>query len=140
MNALKSVENNPIFMFNSQRDIPWLVHSLTPFNAFKRITKKTFLQFLQVNFFAFSSSLKTRAFSISYFLWNHSLQAAQVAMDRPLSTSGSELEKGIQQWQYNWMWCVIYLPRLVIWLEFGYGSKSPLIRHHNKCFLISCRS
>ena len=132
-NALKCVENNPFFMFNTQRAIPWLVHSLTPLNVFNRITKKE--TFLQVYFFTFYLPLKTRAFILSYFLWTQ-----EVAMDRPLSTSGSQLKKCIRQWQYNWTRCVIYLPRLVVLLEFVYGSKLPLCRHRSRCFLVSFRS
>ena len=97
--------------------------------------KETFLQFLQVYFFTFYLPLKTRAFILSYFLWTQ-----EVAMDRPLSTSGSELKKCIRQWQYNWTRCVIYLPRLVVLLEFVYGSKLPLCRHRSRCFLVSFRS
>ena len=132
-NALKCVENNPFFMFNTQRAIRGLfIHLLLSMFLTELPKKETFLQ---VYFFTFYLPLKTRAFILSYFLWTQ-----EVAMDRPLSTSGSELKKCIRQWQYNWTRCVIYLPRLVVLLEFVYGSKLPLCRHRSRCFLVSFRS
>ena len=139
MNALKCVENNYFCMFNSRRAIPWLVHSCTPINVFNRIIKTSFYSFYKSIFFCFSLISKHQGIYSFTFLWNHSLQATQVALNRPLSMSGSELKKGTQ-WQYNWTRCVIDLPRLVLLLDFGNGSKSPLCRHRSRCFLISCRS
>ena len=94
MNALKCLENNPFCMFNSRKGIPSLVLSCTPINVFNRIIKTPFYSFYKS--IAFPSFLNTRAFILSHFLWNHSLQAAQVAMNRPLSMSGSELKKGMR--------------------------------------------
>ena len=116
-------------MFNSRRAIPWLVHSFAPLNGFNRIIKKTFLQFLQVHFFAFSSSLKTRAFILSHFCGTTHCRQHTNCLEQVFIYSGSELKKDIRKWQYNWTRCVIDLLRLVILLEFGNGSRSPIAVH-----------
>ena len=119
MNALKCVENNPLLcstLEDKPRDL--FIHLLLSM-FLTESSKKLFYRFYQSIFFPFSSSLKTRAFILSHFLWNHSMQAAQVTMNRPLCTTGSELRKGIRQWQYNCTRCIIDLPRLVLLLEFG---------------------
>ena len=101
MNALKCVENNPLLCSTLEDKFPDLFIHLLLSMFLTESSKKLFYRFCKSIFFAFSSSLKTRAFILSNFWWNHSMQAAQVAMNRPLCTSGSELRKGIRLWQYN---------------------------------------
>ena len=106
MNALKCVENNPFFMFNSQRAIPWLVHSFTPLNFLTESSKK--LTVSTSPFFRFSHIFKDQGiYSFRFFV-------------EPLIASSTSCH----EWAFIYVWIgvwkrhltvVIYLNAMLNW-------------------------